>query len=100
MPISGPTSDHATIAQWAERNSFLPAEQMPSRVNGEPAQLHFVHATGARHREDIVLVPWHDFFAKFDVHGLAFVFDDAVGFYEFVQVEERSPYSSGVNRSN
>ena len=93
MPISGPTTDHALIRRWADRHQFVPAEKLPGRVDGEPAELRFVSAAQAETRKDVRIIAWADFFAKFDQHGLALVYDDdSTGYNEVLQVENRSPY--------
>ena len=94
MPISGPTSDHELIKRWANAHNFVPVEALPARVDGEPSVLSLVSEIQAKSRKDVVVIGWEDFFAKFDQHGLAFVYDDesSSGCYESLQNEERSPY--------
>lgn len=92
MSIAGPTSDHTLIQRWAETHLFVPAEKLPDRVDGEPAELCFVSAAQATNQKDIRLIAWADFFAKFDLHGLALVYDDTSDFNEILQVEAKSPY--------
>ena len=102
MPISGPTSDHELIKGWANTHSFVPAERLPARVDGEPAELSLVSAIQAESRKDVVVIAWEDFFAKFDQHGLAFVYDNdsSSGFNEILQNEEKSPYRHPNRRPN
>ncbi len=42
---------------------------------------------------DIRVLPWEEFFAKFDELGLTFVYEgDSSGWNELLQREEASPY--------
>ena len=93
MSISGPTSDHNEIERWADRNNFIPIEKLPSRVDGEPAELCLIRESEASRRKDVSLISWDDFFIRFDQHGLAFVYDDdSTGYNELLQIEGKSPY--------
>jgi hypothetical protein len=93
MAISEPTSNHEEIRRWAEANQFSPAEQLPVRVDGEPAELRLLSEPQINARQDKRLISWEEFFAKFDEQGLAFVYDqDSAGYNEILQIEQRSPY--------
>ena len=76
MPRSGPTTDHKEIRAWASRHKFLPVELLPQRVDHEPAMLQLMSATEVRSRKDVLVLAWDEFFARFDLLGLAFVYDD------------------------
>ncbi len=93
MATAKPTTDHDEIRSWAGRHNAVPCEVLPHIVDGEPALLCFLFEAQARDRSDIRLIPWEDFFAKFDALGLSFVYDEAIpGSNEIVQIEEKSPY--------
>ena len=93
MAISGPTSDHIEIRRWAEKHHSVPGEKLPSRVDGEPTELHLIRASEAAKQQEKRVISWDDFFARFDQHGLAFVDDDdSTGYNEILQIEEKSPY--------
>ena len=97
MPIYGPTNDHSEIQRWADKHHFAPVEKLPSRVDGEPAELLLVRASEAATRQDVLVLSWADFFARFDQHGLGFVYDDnAAGYNEILQIEEKTPYRHQV----
>ncbi len=92
LAISGPTTNHDEIRRWAERHGAVPAEMMPSRVDGEPSTIRILLESTVNHRTDALLLPWDEFFMRFDLLGLSFVYDDASGQHELLQVEEKSPY--------
>ena len=95
MPISGPTTNHQEIRNWAQTHHLVPAELLPAIVNCEPAHLRLTRHEVARSQPDIRIVSWEDFFAKFDQMGLALVYnDDASGYNEILQRDEHSPYRS------
>ncbi len=93
MAILGPTRNHEEIRRWAEANRFCPAERLPARVDGEPAELTLASATQLKTHQERRSISWEDFFCRFDLHGLAFVYDDdSTGYNEILQVEQQSPY--------
>lgn len=95
MPIAGPTTDHNEIRSWAEKNQSVPTEILPQIVDGEPVTLRIMRPDLAGNRRDVRVIPWEDFFAKFDLLGLTFVYDnDATGYNELLQIESRNPYRS------
>jgi len=99
MPASGPTSDHKEIRSWANLHHAIPAELLPHNVDGEPALLRLLFAEQVREHKDIRVLSWDEFFIKFDGLGLAFVYDDEKsGYYEILEVEEKSPYRSRFHR--
>ena len=49
----------------------------------------------AADRKDIRILTWEEFFAKFDLLGLTFVYDnDSSGYNEILQIDAKSPYRS------
>ncbi len=93
MATSKPITDPEEIRSWARRHNAVPCELLPHIVDGEPAVLCFMYETQARERNDVRLILWDDFFAKFDALGLSFVYDEAVpGSNEILQIEEKSAY--------
>ncbi len=99
MPIIGPTIDHVEIRSWANRNSIVPTELFPHRVDHEPALLQLMPASLARQRKDLRLISWEEFFARFDLLGLAFIYDDeASGYNELLQRDEKAPRLTDANR--
>lgn len=59
--------------------------------DSEPARLHFVFGKTAVSPKELKSISWEQFFAVFDLLGLALVYDESPRF-EFLQVEERSVY--------
>ena len=52
-------------------------------------------AERAKRQTDLRVLPWDEFFLKFDELGLTFVYnDDSTGWNELLQREEASPYRS------
>ena len=95
MPISGPTIDHREIRSWADRHNVIPTEILPNVVDHEPPVLALVPAKAAVSRKDVRVLAWDEFFARFDLLGLAFVYDDDhAGYNELLQREEKSPHIS------
>lgn len=95
MPILGPTTDHHEIRYWAEKNGAVPAELLPHTLDTVPAELRFMFAESAKRQIDVRIIPWEEFFLKFDELGLTFVYDeDSTGFNQILQREEASPYRS------
>ena len=70
-----PTKDHKMIRQWAESRSAIPAA-LPGTGDGVPAVLGFIIPGANYHNRNLTEVTWEDFFAKFDLFGLAFVFQN------------------------
>ncbi len=99
MPILGPTSNHEEIRSWADLHRAVPAELLPHIVNGEPALLRLMLAGQIKDHHDMRVLTWEEFFLKFDSLGLAFVYDDdATGYNEILQIEERSAYRHNRDR--
>jgi hypothetical protein len=92
MPIFGPTTDHREIRSWADRHKVVPTEMLPHRVDHEPSVLQLMFAKKAVSCPDVHMISWDEFFARFDVLGLAFVYDDEQGGYnELLQRDEKAP---------
>ena len=95
LPISGPTTDHAEIRQWAEGKHAVPTEILPEHLNLEPTQLRIMLPQLAAERKDTRVLTWEAFFAKFDLLGLTFVYDnDSSGYNELLQIDAKNPYRS------
>jgi len=77
MAMSRPTTDHTTIQTWACSQGIVPVEQLPSRIDGEPALLRLVHANHAEEVQRYRKLSWEEFFLKFDSLDLAFFYDDS-----------------------
>jgi hypothetical protein len=92
MPMQGLTTDHRIIRSWASRHSVVPTEALPCSVDHEPSVLQLVQAEAVRMRKDIRMISWDEFFARFDLLGLAFVYDDdKAGYNELLQRDEKAP---------
>ena len=95
MPISKPTTDHDEIRHWATGHRLVPTEELPALVDHEPPQLRLITAEAAAKNEKMRALSWEEFFARFDLLGLALVYDeDSTGFNELLQNEDCSPYRS------
>ena len=70
-----PTTDHKTIRRWAESRRALPAFVRGTN-DGEPAVLRFIIPGAHFNNRDLVEVTWEDFFAKFDLLALSFVYQE------------------------
>ncbi len=107
MPIAGPTTDHAEIRHWAESKDAVPTEILPEHLNHEPTQLRILMPQLAAERKDVRVLTWEEFFTKFDLLGLTFVYDnDSSGYNELLQIDAKNPYRSSsqtlarVDRNN
>jgi len=99
MPVIGPTTDHKEIRFWAELNRAVPTEVLPQRLDHVPAELRLMLADQARAMPWVRVITWEEFFIKFDGLGLSFVYDDdAPGYNEILQIEEKSPYRHPSHR--
>ena len=99
MAIAGPTTDHDEIRRWADSHSAIPVEVLPVIVDSEPALLRMILAGQVRDLPHVLTISWEEFFMKFDALGLTFVYDDdATGYNEILQIEEKSPYRHPVYR--
>ncbi len=95
MPIAGPTTDHTEIRHWAEKHHAVPTEILPQHLNHEPTVLRFMFPQMAADRLDIRVLSWEEFFAKFDLLGLSFVYESNSGGYnELLQIDSKNPYRS------
>ena len=98
MPILGPTTNHREIRSWAEEHKVVPTELLPDHVDHEPVTLQLISAKTARQRKDVLVLSWDEFFARFDLLGLAFVYDgDHSGYNELLQRDERAPGMAEAN---
>jgi ABC-type nitrate/sulfonate/bicarbonate transport system substrate-binding protein len=93
--IAGPTTDHDEIRRWAAKHNAVPTEILPQHLNHEPMVLRMMLPQMAADRIDIRVLTWEEFFAKFDLLGLTFVYDSNSGGYnELLQIDSRNPYRS------
>ena len=104
MAILGPTTNHQQIQQWVESRGGSPAEILPDRVNHEPLQLQLYFGANLSTEKCLRAMSWEDFFSRFDLMGLAFVYDDnpsrrANESCEILQDEARSPYGFTAKRA-
>jgi hypothetical protein len=100
VPLTGPTTDHNEIRDWADLHQVVPAELLPHQIDHEPSVLRLMLVEQARTRLDLRLITWEEFFMKFDLLGLTFIYDqDPRGYCELLQEEERSPYRRPEYRS-
>ena len=90
MP-SRPITDHDEIRRWATSVDAVPVEVIGGFHDGEPAILRFTFGTASEAEPTLRPISWESFFAQFDLLGLALAFDGENS-YEFVQIEEKSPY--------
>ena len=88
--MTGPTTDHAEIRRWADRQRAAPMEIQQHVFDSEPSRLHFVFGKTTVDPRELKAISWEQFFAVFDLLGLALVYDDTQ--FEFLQVEKRSAY--------
>jgi hypothetical protein len=100
MPLAGPTTDHGVIRSWANRHRVVPTELLPCSVDHEPTLLQLLNAEAVRTRKDVRMISWEEFFARFDVLGLGFVYDDEKdGYNELLQRDEEAPHIGHAYRA-
>lgn len=85
--IVGPTSSHSEIRRWAESQNARPAELHQNVFDSEPARLHFVFGETSLPTDQLKMISWEQFFAVFDLLGLALVYDETPQF-EFLETGE------------
>ncbi len=78
----------------ANRHNAVPAEVWVLKFDGEPAALRFLLGKGWEGTPDIRPIVWGNFFARFDLLGLALAYDDSPDF-QILQIEAKSPYQRG-----
>ena len=99
MMITGPTVDHGEIRVWAEHHKMLPTEILPNVVDHEPPVLQLLPAKTVQSRPDVRVISWEEFFARFDLLGLAFIYDNEnTGYNELLQRDEKTPRLSDAYR--
>jgi hypothetical protein len=95
MPIAGPTTEHAEIRHWADKHKAVPTEILPQTLDHEPTTLRIMLPQMVQARQNVRVLTWEEFFTKFDLLGLSFVYDDNSGGYnELLQIDAKSPYRS------
>lgn len=77
MALSKKTQDHAEIQQWAVARGAVPAEVASTEIKGQTGILR-LEFPQARNANDSALkeISWDDFFEKFDLSGLALVYQE------------------------
>ena len=88
-----PTRNHKIIRQWAMTHDATPAEIMPLKFDGEPTILTFLMGDAKAGTPEIRPIKWESFFARFDLLGLSFAFDQRSPQFELVRVEMSSASS-------
>lgn len=88
----GPTTDHTEIRRWAQAQNATPAEMHTYVFDAEPVRLRFVFGElNELAKKDLRPISWEQFFAMFEIQGLALVYDQGPN-YEILQIEKkRSP---------
>ena len=100
MSMTGPTTNHVEIHAWAESRSIVPVEMLPHQVDHEPSVLRLMFAVHATERRDLRLITWEEFFVRFDLLGLTFVYDtDTSGYNALLQIDDKSPYRNPLYRT-
>ena len=93
MAMLGPITDHYEIRAWAGAHDVVPIEVLPHIVDHEPLQLKLIRAVELKDSQRFQLISWDEFFSRFDILGLACVYDDkSTGNNELLQIENKSPY--------
>ena len=87
--MSRTTKDEQEILHWAARYEAHPVEKGPIKFDGEPAMLGFVFGEAPESEEFLRPLSWPQFFALFQVLGLALVYGDSD--YELLKVEADEP---------
>lgn len=76
----GPTRDRQEIEAWASKHDAVPAEIRPYEFDGMPTILYFLFGKEKEGTAELRPIGWDDFFARFEVMGLAMVFNDEPNF--------------------
>lgn len=76
MSFSQLITDHDQIRSWAAVRQASPAELPPHYHDGEPSELRFMFLDCTDNDPRLKPVSWEYFFRKFDLLGLAFVYED------------------------
>jgi len=100
MPIAGPTINHREIRHWADLNRIVPIETLPHIVDHEPAVLQLIPFRHLAERPYVRRIDWDEFFARFDLLNLAFVYDDDnSGYNELLQRDETTAHVAQCYRA-
>ncbi len=92
MAILGPTTNHQEIRLWAESRGAVAVEVLPTAVDCEPALIRLMLKAQGEDRHARIL-PWDEFFLKFDALDLTLVYDsEPTGYNELLQREDESTY--------
>ena len=68
------TTDHERIKKWAEKRGGRPATVTTTCEHGEPGVLRLDFEP--ENEPALEIIPWSDFFDKFDREKLVFLFQD------------------------
>ena len=83
-----PTRDHNEIRLWAQKHNAVPAEVRLLKFDGEPSVLHFLMGAARSGTPELHPIQWADFFARFDLLGLAFAYDDRSSQFAIVHLDK------------
>jgi hypothetical protein len=81
-----PTTDHKAIRRWAESRGAVPAV-LTGPSDGVPGVLKFIIPGAHYENRNLEAVSWEDFFAKFDLLGLTFAYQEMSSQNEILQRE-------------
>ena len=85
--LGNATRDHQMIQLWALQHDAVPAEVRQPVFDGQPSALRFLSGAAKKGTPELCPISWESFFARFDLMGLAVVFDRGRSEYEFVPAE-------------
>ncbi len=89
----GPTTNHREIQRWAAKYGAVPVEEPLAFEEEPPRQLSLIQVSIDRGYTGGRVLPWEEFFRRFDALGLVFVAsDNGTCFNELLQqAENQSP---------
>lgn len=87
--MRGPTTDHASIREWARAHQATPAELEEHIFDGAPVRLRFVFGEfDELAKKEVHPISWDQFFAMFELLGLALAFDGGQQ-YEILELQKQ-----------
>ena len=86
-----PTRDHKSIRSWADRHGAAPAEVMVHVFDSEPTMLYFLFGDARAGTPELRPISWEDFFARFDLLGLALAYDEETQRFDLVRLDKSHP---------
>jgi hypothetical protein len=75
MPPSRRITDHDEIRQWAALCQAVPAEVSAGEEDSRLPSLRFMFLDGSPNQPQLTPIAWEDFLAKFDLLGLALLWE-------------------------